>query len=131
MSNEQEIEGILANEEYQRLKEVKDSYAIAGVIKKIFDKMPLPIIPSTFYNHAIKEKRGIMNSEEFKQKIEKIPKLNYRTLAMITSFLTRVAQFKEDNKMPAYNLAVVFAPSFLRPEVYTMDDYKEYLNFIL
>lgn len=104
---------------------MKDAYAIAGVIKKIFDKMPAPVIPSSFYNFAIKEKRGIISLEEFRTKLEEIPKLNYKTLVMITSFLTRVAQFKEDNKMPAYNLSVVFAPSFLRPEVYTMNDYLE------
>lgn len=49
--------------------------------------------------------------------------MNYYTLVFITGFLTRVALFKEENKMTAHNLAVVFAPSFLRPEVYNLNDY--------
>lgn len=44
----------------------------------------------------------------------------------ITTFLARVANYQEYNKMTAYNIAVVFGPCFLRPEKYTMEDIPEY-----
>lgn len=41
------------------------------------------------------------------------------------SFLAHVSKFKDINKMTSYNMAVVFAPCFLRPKQYTMEDFKE------
>jgi Rho GTPase-activating protein 1 len=102
---------------------VKDPYAIAGVIKKIFDKMPMPLIPTWFYDFAVRERRGKISVEEFRERMEQLPAVNYKTLVFITGFLTRVALFQKDSKMTSYNLAVVFAPSFLRPEVYNLNDY--------
>lgn len=46
--------------------------------------------------------------------------------SFIIGFLYRVSEFKDENKMTAYNLAVVFGPCFLRPEVYSMEDLVEY-----
>jgi hypothetical protein len=44
----------------------------------------------------------------------------------IMTFLSRVAMYKESNKMNPYAIAVVFAPCFLRPEKYSMEDLQEY-----
>lgn len=44
----------------------------------------------------------------------------------MSTFLSRVAQYNETNRMTAYNLSVVFGPCFLRPEKYTQEDLLEY-----
>ena len=49
--------------------------------------------------------------------------VNFKVFVLLTIFLKDyvIAQ-KEDNKMNAYNLAVIFGPCFFRPEEYDLKD---------
>jgi len=37
-------------------------------------------------------------------------------MAFMCQFIAKVIKFEEKNKMSAYNMAVVFGPSFFRPQ---------------
>lgn len=56
---------------------------------------------------------------------------------MMLSFLLQISQFEEQNKMTVGNLAVVFAPCFLRPVELTMSELQnmgvsiKFLNVVL
>jgi hypothetical protein len=51
-----------------------------------------------------------------------MPRLNLKVLAFLLYFLNKVQSFEKANKMGAYNLAVVFAPSLFRPKTYSFED---------
>lgn len=61
-----------------------------------------------------------------KESLKELPQINQRIFSLIIGFLMFVSTFKEQNKMTTYNLSVVFAPCFLRPEVYTIEALHEY-----
>ncbi len=44
-SNEQKLEQYLSKHQYDKIKDVDDDYAVAGLLKKIYDKMKTPIFP--------------------------------------------------------------------------------------
>ena len=46
-----------------------------------------------------------------------MPAINHRMFFVITGFLLHVSDYKQKNLMNTYNLAVVFGPNFIRPEV--------------
>ncbi|XP_078488497.1 rho GTPase-activating protein 45 isoform X1 [Ciona intestinalis] len=52
-----------------------------------------------------------------KETVETLPLANRNTLQYIISHLTRIASQSHDNKMTANNLAIVFGPTLLRPQL--------------
>lgn len=59
----------------------------------------------------------------FRSCLNKMPQLNREVLIYTLAFLKRgILSYVEQNKMPAYNLSVVFGPCFFRPKVYRLDD---------
>uniref|UniRef100_F6YXW3 Rho-GAP domain-containing protein n=1 Tax=Ciona intestinalis TaxID=7719 RepID=F6YXW3_CIOIN len=52
-----------------------------------------------------------------KETVETLPLPNRNTLQYIISHLTRIASQSHDNKMTANNLAIVFGPTLLRPQL--------------
>lgn len=102
---------------------------MAGIIKKVFDKMPNPLIPFDIYGKLIAKWREVKDGKKqikmLSKCYKKIPELNYRTFVFIVGFLSTISKYEQVNKMTTYNMAVVFAPCFFRPEKYTLDDFKE------
>ena len=49
--------------------------------------------------------------------------MNQRVLLFMIAFLKKgIIAYQEENKMSAYNLAVVFGPCFFTPRVYSLQD---------
>ena len=49
--------------------------------------------------------------------------INHKVFVLLAMFLIDyIIQFKDYNKMTAYNLAVVFGPCFFRPKQYDLKD---------
>ncbi len=55
--------------------------------------------------------------------ITKMGKVNRIVMLYVVAFLKKgIITYVEDNKMSAYNLAVVFGPCFFRPKQYRLED---------
>jgi hypothetical protein len=55
VSNETQLEEMLVVQNYEQIKSVEDPYATAGVIKRIFNKMPDPIVPYEHYQTLVSQ----------------------------------------------------------------------------
>ncbi|MDP2439708.1 MAG: Rho GTPase-activating protein [archaeon] len=68
---------------------------------------------------------GIPAPEErifaIRQTIDRLPLGNRHVMAQLMLFLKEVASFSDSNKMTESNLAVIFAPTLLRPKVESID----------
>src|SRR3989338_9158486 len=68
---------------------------------------------------------GIPEPEErifaIRQTIDRLPLGNRHVMAQLMLFLKEVASFSDSNKMTESNLAVIFAPTLLRPKVESID----------
>lgn len=58
MSEEQKIIKLLSSQQYHLIKD-QEPYALSGVVKKICDKMPNPVIPYDTYSQIVLKMRGI------------------------------------------------------------------------
>jgi len=87
--------------------------------------MEPPLIPYVLYKEfkEFDEKADRKVQISFiKERLKKLPSLNYDVLEFMCGFLLEVTNYKEENKMDYYNCAVCFAPNFFRPRVLTQAD---------
>jgi len=89
----------------------EDPNDLASVLKLWFRELKEPLIPPSLYDEAIKSAGDPAAS---KQILEKIPEINRRVVEAALAFLREMAKHSEKTKMGAANLAMVFAPGFLR-----------------
>jgi len=111
---------------YQEEIEVKleDVHDVAGVFKLYLRMLPEPLIPYEQYSSFIKsanshQQKDPKRCQDFKELISKIPKENLSLLRYLCQFLKNVASLSDVNKMTTDNLAIVFAPNLIRPQVDT------------
>eukprot|EP01127_Copromyxa_protea_P009634 TRINITY_DN2286_c0_g1_i1.p1 TRINITY_DN2286_c0_g1~~TRINITY_DN2286_c0_g1_i1.p1 ORF type:complete len:630 (-),score=143.30 TRINITY_DN2286_c0_g1_i1:140-1813(-) len=97
---------------------------ITGLIKLYFREMPEPLIPFDLYNECIAAMR-IEGKKEQKafiiDVVNHLPDANRRVLKILTRHLNKVCSFSAKNSMPVKNVAIVFGPTLLRPQVETQD----------
>jgi len=110
-------------DEEVKLNDVNDT---AGVFKQYLRSLPEPLIPFAHYKaflqvciqyHARDPQRII----EVKKLIAQLPRVNTHLLSYLMFFLNELIKNEEFTKMNANNLAIVFAPNLLRPEVETSE----------
>ena len=91
---------------------------VASLIKLFIRQLPEPLIPSSIFTDLLAIRVG---GEDFSQQVrdllysDRTPPIHRETLRILFGFLTRVEQCHEHNMMSADNLAIVFAPTLLRP----------------
>ena len=124
-SEQDKVEKMIKDLNYEEIFQVKDANIIAGLIKKFFTAMPEPLF--LFKNYEDFTKVAHLTSAEKKiaelrRLMKSLPPLNYKTLVFMIDFIHKIASRKEKNNMPSYNLAVVFTPCFIRPTKYTERD---------
>jgi len=95
--------------------EINDPHVPASTLKLWMRELEEPIIPGEFYDEAIEYARN----EEYEQSVslvEKLPDLNRRVTHYVIQYLKSLAndQFVKITMMSVINLAMVFAPNFLR-----------------
>jgi len=125
VAEQDKIEKVIKDLNYEEIFQVKDANIIAGLIKKFFTSMPEPLF--LFKNYEDFTKISHLTSAEKKiaelrRLIKSLPTLNYKTLVFMIDFIHKIASRKDKNSMPSYNLAVVFTPCFIRPLKYTERD---------
>jgi hypothetical protein len=95
--------------------EIQDAHVPASSLKLWMRELEEPIIPGEFYDEAIEYARD-EDHEQSIMLVEKLPELNRRVTHYVIQYLRCLAkdEFSKITMMTVINLAMVFAPNFLR-----------------
>ena len=96
-----------------------DIHAVTSGLKQYFRRLPTPLITYDVYDKllettAIEDKGGRI--EAMQRALDDLPRVHYDTLDYLIGHLARVVQQEKVNLMTSMNIAVVFAPTIMRPE---------------
>ncbi|RVX70840.1 hypothetical protein B0A52_05996 [Exophiala mesophila] len=96
-----------------------DIHAVTSGLKQYFRRLPNPLITYEVYDRLL-ETTSIQDRDErveaMQAALEYLPRVHYETLEYLMRHLTRVVQQEKVNLMTSTNIAVVFAPTIMRPE---------------
>ena len=99
-----------------------DINVITGALKLFLREMPEPLIPFSKYD-AFVESAYISDTREraafLRNLLSTFPKPNFELFYILCCHLDKVIQESEINKMKSSNLAIVFGPTLVRPEIDT------------
>ncbi|XP_075950184.1 rho GTPase-activating protein 27 isoform X2 [Anarhichas minor] len=98
----------------------EDVHVITGALKLFFRELPEPLFPFSHFNKFI----TAIRIPDYKTKVScmyelvnSLPPSNHDTMKLLFGHLRRVIQYGEDNRMTVQNVAIVFGPTLLRPEM--------------
>jgi hypothetical protein len=111
-----------------------DIHSVTSALKNYFRRLPVPLITYDVYDQfleagrkymPLKDKASANGSTELEEPnaqakalsaaVNEIPKAHRDTLQFLVFHLSRVIQHASDNLMTPLNVAVVFAPTIMRP----------------
>jgi len=100
-----------------------DIHAVTSGLKQYFRKLPTPLITYDVYDTLIELTMipdGPNQREHriagLRDALEELPRVHYEILDYLMRHLSRVVVFEKENLMTPMNVAVVFAPTIMRPE---------------
>ncbi|XP_026544338.1 rho GTPase-activating protein 22 isoform X2 [Notechis scutatus] len=99
-----------------------DVHAVASLLKRYLRELPEPVIPFANYQdflscgQLLSKDKG-QGTRELTKQVLCLPEANYNLLRFICRFLDEVQSYASHNKMSIQNLATVFGPNILRPQV--------------
>ncbi|KAJ8948856.1 hypothetical protein NQ318_013509 [Aromia moschata] len=100
-----------------------DPHEAAVLLKKFLRELKEPLLTYELYDEIV-QFQSWNKDEQLRQVsilvMEKLPEDNYKVLKYIVSFLSRVMERSDLNKMNAQNLAVVFGPNLVWSELVSM-----------
>ncbi|KAJ4354146.1 Rho-type gtpase-activating protein [Didymosphaeria variabile] len=110
--------GFEANDEFDISDPDLDIHAVTSTLKNYFRRLPTPLITYAHYDQFLDA--GVIENPEQRARalravLKEIPRPHYDTLQFLIFHLARVIQHSKDNLMTPLNLAVVFAPTIMRP----------------
>ncbi|KAM7370563.1 hypothetical protein PAMP_010098 [Pampus punctatissimus] len=98
----------------------EDVHVITGALKLFFRELPEPLFPFSHFNKFI----SAIRISDYNVKVrciydlvKSLPSPNHDTMKLLFGHLRRVIQYGEDNRMTVQNVAIVFGPTLLRPEM--------------
>ncbi|KAI1625704.1 breakpoint cluster region protein [Exophiala viscosa] len=96
-----------------------DIHAVTSGLKQYFRRLPVPLITYDVYDKlldttAISDKDSRIDAMQIA--LEDLPNVHYDTLQYLMQHLARVVLQEKENLMTPMNIAVVFAPTIMRPE---------------
>jgi len=103
----------------------RDPYVVAGCLKLWLRSLAEPLIPMQLYDTCIK---NADNFEGCRVILTSIPEINRAVTEYLAIFLYDFAKAESVTKMGVDNLAMVFAPAFLRsqdPQTMLLNTYNE------
>lgn len=96
-----------------------DIHAVTSALKQYFRKLPTPLITYDVYDMII-DSAEITNTaarvELLVKNLQDLPQVHQDVLEFLVFHLKRVVDRQEENLMTSQNVAVVFAPTIMRPE---------------
>ncbi|KAJ7324484.1 hypothetical protein JRQ81_017504 [Phrynocephalus forsythii] len=99
-----------------------DVHTVASLLKLYLRELPEPVIPFTRYEDFLSCGQLLSKDQgegtlELAKHVKNLPQANYNLLEYICNFLDEVQSHSIHNKMSVQNLATVFGPNILRPQV--------------
>lgn len=101
--------------------------SIAGVLKLYFRELKDPLFPREHFDEFINSFKLNTTSERVSQLqkvLQCLPKQIYIVMRYLFAFLNHLSEFKDENMMDSYNIAVCLAPTLIP----VPDDKKEQVN---
>ncbi|XP_074475230.1 rho GTPase-activating protein 15 isoform X5 [Sebastes fasciatus] len=98
----------------------EDVHVITGALKLFFRELSEPLFPFSHFNDFIQAIRIPDYNTKLScmfELVKTLPSSNHDTMKLLFGHLRRVIQFGEDNRMTVQNVAIVFGPTLLRPEM--------------
>lgn len=96
-----------------------DIHAVTSALKQYFRKLPTPLITFEIYEKII-DSGEITNTparvELLQKALQELPRVHRDVLEFLVFHLKRVVERQDENLMTSQNVAVVFAPTIMRPE---------------
>lgn len=117
--NKTKIDSIVDAFKHESKVVLEDVHDATGALKAFFRLMPEPLIPFPHYEGFV----AVGEMDDEKQKIllqamiTTLPRNHVNLLRYLVLFLHRIAKRADVNMMSEGNLAIVFGPNLLRPEV--------------
>lgn len=107
---------------YPVLSEFKDEHALGSVLKLTLRQMSKPLMPYSLYGDFVQMGRSNPSRRALlaRDLVFQIPAPSRHFLQYLAKSLNDVAVHQDTNMMSAKNLAIVFAPNILRPQVETV-----------
>ncbi|XP_028845815.1 rho GTPase-activating protein 27 isoform X2 [Denticeps clupeoides] len=97
-----------------------DIHVITGALKLFFRELQEPLFPFSRFNNFIAGIK-IPNPEKrlgyMTELVQSLPTANIKTMEALFKHLRKVIEHGEENRMTVQNIAIVFGPTLLRPEV--------------
>lgn len=101
-----------------------DIHAVTSALKQYFRKLPTPLITFDVYEKII-DTNEIASSpqriEALQKSLQALPAVHRDVLEFLMFHLKRVVEREKENLMTSQNIAVVFAPTIMRPESLTRE----------
>nr|XP_048277184.1 rho GTPase-activating protein 22 isoform X3 [Myodes glareolus] len=99
-----------------------DVHTVASLLKLYLRELPEPVIPFARYEDFLSCAQLLTKDEgegtlELAKHVSNLPQANYNLLRYICRFLDEVQAHSDVNKMSVQNLATVFGPNILRPQI--------------
>ncbi|RMZ74781.1 hypothetical protein DV737_g5745, partial [Chaetothyriales sp. CBS 132003] len=101
-----------------------DIHAVTSGLKQYFRKLPNPLITYDIYDKLLETTSvadPVARVEAMRDAVRQLPPVHYATLDFLMNHLARVVLQEKDNLMTSMNIAVVFAPTIMRPESITRE----------
>ncbi|CAD8189099.1 unnamed protein product [Paramecium octaurelia] len=136
ITEEDQLQQQLINENYECLKIVEDVRIICSLIKRFFLELPDPLIPEHIFKRIcdhFEQTTAQTEIDLLKEVFDQLPNLNKSLLIVMVSFLICVGNHSEFNRMNMNNLAILFAPCFMRVQVnqtQSIEQIKHQLKFL-
>lgn len=96
-----------------------DIHAVTSGLKQYFRRLPTPLITYEVYDNLL-DTNGIAEQdkrvESTRQALSDLPRVHHNVLEFLVFHLKRVVERESENLMTSTNIAVVFAPTIMRPE---------------
>ncbi|XP_064613692.1 rho GTPase-activating protein 15-like isoform X2 [Liolophura sinensis] len=99
---------------------VWDINVLTGALKLFFRELKEPLFPFDSYSRfvdAIQVPQSSAKLRAFKEAVNALPKCNYETIRLLFRHLKKVTEQSKENRMQSHNLAIVFGPTLLWPEL--------------
>ena len=123
------VEGLFrvpgANDDIERLKQkfdsgespnllLEDPHTVASLLKLYFRSLPEPLLTFELYDCFLAAS-NFESITALRSVLILLPEINLKLIIMLVGLLVSIQNNSSQNKMSSSNLAIVFAPSLLRP----------------
>ncbi|XP_026078916.1 rho GTPase-activating protein 27 [Carassius auratus] len=108
-----------------------DIHVITGALKLFFRELQEPLFPYSLFNDfisGIKIPDYYSKIAHMRNLVRSLPPPNRDTMEALFSHLRKVIQHGDENRMSVQNVAIIFGPTLLKPEVETAN-FAAYMVF--